>query len=182
MRTVKIKGEWVDIAGPGILPCVKVLRMFRRVYFDTTGKCTLLEFMSEDMTKETFCSFLQQIVYLCRKWDEIGIDCRAISWKLTDVYVTEGERLQFLCLPVDLKAGNKDIRQFFRQFCQRVNISLLEKGEWMEEFQRRLLQQSYFTLCILESYLEAIGVTEQQAGGETLPLGGGAVGNFPLVH
>lgn len=179
MRVVEAKGRlkgYADIAGmtgPGLVPCVKLSRFSRRLYFDTKDKCTLEEFLREELSRERFCGLMQEMIRLCKNWEAAGVNYRKFSWALTDVYVTaNGCQLQFLYLPWLKDADNQDIRRFFKQLCEKVKIPLLERGDWMEEFADRLLRQSCFTLFMLESYLDAMGNRRSEATEGTVLLEG----------
>ena len=131
------------------------------------------EFLQEEINREVFCSLLKEVITLCKSWEATGVNYRKFSWNLSDVYVTAGScHLQFLYLPWMAEADNQDIRRFFQQLCKKVKVPLLERGDWMEEFQDRMLRQSCFTLFMLEPYLEAFGNRYREEPEETAVLEG----------
>lgn len=100
---------------------------YTKMMFDVTGKVTLREYITKNISQNDFKSMLTSLIDTLENLDEYMIDSQQILLSLDTVFInTLDYKVSFLCVALKGKVQNGDVHLFFREV---VGGSFVSSGE-----------------------------------------------------
>lgn len=95
-----------------------------RMLFDVTGKVTLREYISKNITQQNFRSMLMALIHTLEEFDEYMIDAQQVLMDLDSVFINELDHsIAFLCIAVKDQKIDGNLHEFFKLVVENSRVS-----------------------------------------------------------
>lgn len=97
---------------------------YSRMMFDVTGKVTLSEYISKNITQNDFKMMLTNLIDALENFDEVMIDVKQVILQLDSVFINVIDHsVSFLCVAIKGRTQNGSLVSFFRELVEKSYIT-----------------------------------------------------------
>lgn len=97
---------------------------YSRMMFDVTGKVTLSEYISKNITQNDFKLMLTNLINALENFDEVMIDAKQVMLQLDSVFINVIDHsVSFLCVAIKGQTQNGSLVAFFRELVEKSFIT-----------------------------------------------------------